>query len=513
MRKAYTFREIVIRNEFRAISGARYRTITYLSGILALTFLCLGLSNKALEYQKILSSNPFANWINIEVTKSIQDSTLNMLNDLASPLLRKRFLIKNSYLSKGFGASFLDRQGKPTALPLPKARTINPESSIIHDLLNPGNSCKSYSSGFLFAEQPFGFIVTAGFLDRLGFNPDSIHYLSYGLYGGMWVPVPVLRVVRELPDHADVLCTDSFYIMKSYSYKDDPGFSRLFFEATDHAEVSKIKTLLNNKCGLQPDSIVVDDQRKLMILTFRQSQSQTPDFSDNRINAIYGVPELFRYHFGPWFSVIHDTSAYTRESYIKKKKNFNFDYLAIEFSRLDKLKEFSDFIRNRYLVSINMETVEQRQTFLFSLNISLGAILLVLFISGFSILLFLSNSLKHHLDIVSRNLGNFLAFGVERRIIIEIYCAVILKILVISMAAAFLVAYLVGELFEKYILQRVLILKSDQEFFSLINSWLVIFIVAVILISVGKTGLTVSNLVRKTPGDLIYERENRKREN
>ncbi len=506
MKKRYTFRQIVVKNEFRAITGYRNRTIAYLSGILILTFLCIGFSNKALEYQKKLSANPFTNWINIEVTKSVQDSSFNLLSDLADPHLKSRFLIKNIYLSKGFGASFLNRDGISSGLPLPKARTINPSSSIIRDLIDSHNRDKLNGGGNVFQKEPFGFVVTADFLEKTGFHPDSIKYLSYGLYGGNYVPVPILGVVSELPDHADVLCTDSFYIMKSYCYPEDFSWSKLFIETTAKKEVEYFKNVLHNEFSLVADSTSVDSAKGITILFFHHDQS-VKAVSDSQLIALCQFPVLRRFHIGRYAQVVSDTSVKTRENYLKKKKNFNFDYLAIEFSRLDKLKEFSDYIRNRYHVSINMETVEQRQNYLFSLNVSLGAILLVLIISGFSILIFLSNSLKHHLDRVRRNLGNFLAFGVDRNIIIKIYTYVILKILLISISVAFILSYCIGELFEKFILKRLLILKTDQDFFSLMNSWLVVFILAIIIVAVLKTFVTVWILVRKTPGDLIYERE------
>ena len=510
MKKQYTFRDVVRKNEFKAISGFRNRTIAYLTGILILTFLCIGFSNKGLEYQSKLAANPFSNWINIEVTKSVQDSSLNLLSDLADPVLKSRFLIKNIYLSKGFGASFLDRKGVSSGLPLPKARTINPNSSIISDLLDSENPNRPKLSGNAFQKEPFGFVVTARFLKKIGFHRDSVKYLSYGLYGDNYVPVPILGVVKELPDHADVLCTDSFYIMKSYCYPPDQMYSKLFIETTDRNVIDQFKKVLQREFNIADDSTATYFQKGLTILFFLNKPAGTQQISENLLTAFYQAPDLRKFHFGRFTRVVIDTSLETRENYAKKKKNFNFDYLAIEFTRLDKIKEFSDYIKKRYNVSINMETVEQRQNFLFSLNISLGAILLVLIISGFSILIFLSNSLKHHLDREKRNLGNFLAFGANRYIIIEIYTYVILKILLISIVIAFVISYCTGELFEKFILKRVLILKTDQDFFSLFNLWLVAFILAIITVALCKTCVTVWILVRKSPGDLIYEREKRR---
>ena len=83
--------------------------------------------------------------------------------------------------TKGFGASFLDCNGIPSGLPLPKARTIDPGSPVIADLLDSPLECNTIDRRNVFREEPFGFVVTNGFLEKLGFHGDSVkseHYLT-----------------------------------------------------------------------------------------------------------------------------------------------------------------------------------------------------------------------------------------------------------------------------------------------------------------------------------------------
>ncbi|MCX6303723.1 MAG: hypothetical protein NT040_02030 [Bacteroidetes bacterium] len=510
MKRYLSFNAVVRKNEFKAIAGRRYRTIAYLTGMLSVTFLCIGFSYQALEYQRKLADNPFSNWINIEVTRSVQDSSLNLLSDLRDPALKNRFLVKNIYLSKGFGASFLDRNGVSSALPLPKARTIDPRSPIIADLLEPDNFSSSGPPGNVFQRDPFGMVVTDNFLKKTGFHRDSVKYLSYGLYSDNYIPVRLLGVARELPDHADVLCTDMFYIMKSYCYPGDKSYSKLFIETTEKKEAELFISILQKEFQVAPDSVVHDVQEGITVLFFSNEKIGTRQIFRDRLGNLYHLDGLRKYHFGQYTQLVKDTSGAMRDHWLEMKRNFNFDYLAVEFNRLDKLKEFSDYIKKRYRVSINLETVEQRENFLFSLNMSFGAIILVLMIAGLSVLIFLSNSLRNHLDKVKRNLGNFMAFGANRNIIIGIYTIVVLKILLISMIIASALAWITGEWFGKYILKRVLILGEGQDFFSLFNLWFLIFSVAIIVAAVCKTLVTVRMLVFKSPGDLIYEREKQK---
>ena len=170
MSRLYTFGTTVTKNEFAAIRGKRHRTIVYLVMILVFTFLCIGFANKALEYQKKLAVNPFSNWINIEVTSNVQDSSMNLLQALSEPALRDRFLIRNIYLSKGFGASFLDCNGIPSGLPLPKARTIDPGSPVIADLLDSPLECNTIDRRNVFRSIPSSDFATNPPAFELVFN-------------------------------------------------------------------------------------------------------------------------------------------------------------------------------------------------------------------------------------------------------------------------------------------------------------------------------------------------------
>jgi hypothetical protein len=283
----------------------------------------------------------------------------------------------------------------------------------------------------------------------------------------------------------------------------------MFVETTDQKKISEFRILLDHEAKLKADTTVTDIKKGITILRFPRENPGVEDYFRNNLAEIYKIPAVKKYHFGKFVEIGID-SVNSQEAYSIGKKNFNFDLLAIEFSKLDKIKEFSSFIKARFNVTMNLETVKQRQNFLFSLNSSLGAIILVIVISAISILIYLSSSLKNHLDKVKRNLGNFLAFGANRFTIIEIYTYVVMKILIISLLIAFLFSFCIGEFFEHIILQKVLILDEHQQFFSLINNWLIIYVISIIIVALSKTIISVWFLVRITPGDLIYEREKKK---
>ena len=279
--------------------------------------------------------------------------------------------------------------------------------------------------------------------------------------------------------------------------------------------VRRLKDEIRKKIGLADEMPVYDSVKgvnnSLCVLYFSNKFPETHQLFKDNLKELYDMKEFMNLHFGTFYEVKNGALfEHADNNNSQHKRDFNFDYLAVEFSKLDKIKDFSEYIKNRYNISMNMETVTQRQNYLFSLNISLGAIILVLILAVFSIVIFISNTLKNHLDRVKRNLGNFLAFGTNGNKIIGIYIIVVLKILLVSSIISLILAYFSGELFDRYLLKNILILEGNQDFFSLFNIWLVLFMIVVFTVAVLKTLITVMLLVRQSPGDLIYERKNKK---
>jgi len=124
-----------------------------------------------------------------------------------------------------------------------------------------------------------------------------------------------------------------------------------------------------------------------------------------------------------------------------------------------------------------------------------------------SVTIYISGTIRNHLERIKKNLGNFLAFGVKNDTLIRLYIVVALRILITAMAPAFILSMICGEFFEKYILDGVLILEQGQNYFSLFNIWFLYFVLIILLIAVSRTLFSVRNILKHTPGDLVYERD------
>jgi hypothetical protein len=120
---------------------------------------------------------------------------------------------------------------------------------------------------------------------------------------------------------------------------------------------------------------------------------------------------------------------------------------------------------------------------------------------------YLSAVIRNHLLRIRKNLGNFLAFGVKNSTLTGLYISVSMMILVAAMIPALMLALATGTLFEKHILGRLIMVDPAQDYFTLMNSWLLMFVGGLFIVAIIRTFFSVRRILKCTPGDLIYERD------
>jgi hypothetical protein len=288
-------------------------------------------------------------------------------------------------------------------------------------------------------------------------------------------------------------------------YDDDNLQFRLFVEDINRDSLMAIiPSVFQNMALEDPGSIMCDSNLRggnskiqNWLVTIDNEGEAVPFYVKNK--QLASIPELQKYHYGQYFKLSPDTAC--------DNSGFAFENLAIEFNNLEKIREFSDYIKEAYNIPLNMEVLTERENYLFAGNMALGAIIMVLLLSIVSVTIYISSTIRNHLERIKKNLGNFLAFGVKNSILISLYIVVAFRILITAMIPAILFAFVSGELFEKYVLGKVLVLDKGQDYFSLTNIWFVAFILLILFIAVIRTYFSVRNILKHTPGDLVYERD------
>jgi hypothetical protein len=448
-------------------------------------------------------------WVNIPFLEADRRTLSNLKNKLSDSTFKKDFLIRDSYFYNKVGFTFLNRNGERTRYF--QARTIDKKSLIVKELLSGKNLIANYINDpdtNVFEARPEGIVVTQQFLNKLGFKDQKVSYLYLDITDDYYyLPVPIIAVVKELPELASVVCSKSFlcnrYHNQTWRQRDTVYLSFLVQNITK----SQARSLRKNIA----DKLEIEDVLNIMMDTIVSVTDSTFNYffdigyeginlpKKEKLKRVAAIPGLENIIYGEYFKLVADPDCDDEE--------LSHDYLALEFEKLDKIMDFARYIEESTKVSMNMETRKQRENYLFIGNLALAALLMVIVFSVFSLSLYISETFKNHILKVKKNLGNLMALGASNNELIILYLQVALRMLIYAILSAFVLAYISGELFEKYILGKLLVLQQDQDYFSLLNSWVLIFIAILIVIALFMTLLTIKRILKASPGDLIYERD------
>ena len=502
-----SFRSILLRNEFRALKGKNNSTVVYLLVILSITFFAFGFAESMLTYQRKLSADPFSNWVNLDFHSGTKDSLRALHGKIMNDSFRERFHIRGAYFyNKGMVP--VRSSGQSGQAALYEARTIDPGGGLALDLLKTGVIARYFPDSIdnAFAFEPNGVIVSSKLIDDTGLNPRTLSFIQVKTPPGDFVPVPVLAVVRELPDLSDLVYTNLFYCktMNDGFYDRENPFYRLFVENMDTVEILNVLTELVTAFDIRDPLAVETAVLKTgnhAVQTWKieigEQKNQMPaDAMDRKVSRL---ESLRNHHYGRYFKLSDDTAC--------DYASFFHDHLAIEFNELAKIRGFAQYLDKELRLQLNLEELSRRENYLFSGGIAAGAIILLMIISVMTVSMYLSGVIRNHLNGIKKNLGNFLAFGVKNSTLTWVYILVSVRILATAMVPAYIVASVFGELFEKHLLYSILAVDSKQDYFSLVNPWFAAFLIILPGVATLRTFISVRKILRYTPGDLVYERD------
>lgn len=185
----------------------------------------------------------------------------------------------------------------------------------------------------------------------------------------------------------------------------------------------------------------------------------------------------------------------------------DYDRISLNFSSLDKLREFSLMLYNTRQIEVDMAQIESRENYNFVTRLT-GIISVVLIVfSIISVLLFVGHLLKKHLESIRRNIGTFKAFGLSDKLLINIYIRIVLSIMglaaIIALAISAIFGYLGG-------MRMILVLFGSHyekgRYFNLDSIYLLVALVMLVVFSIIVLRMITYRIFNQTPGDLIYER-------
>lgn len=493
------FQRLFFQNEYNTLGGgSSNKGIITLTTILLFTLLALSFAIGSLERLAARMDNPFTNWVNMPVDYAYKEKIPDLKAYFDIEANRDSFLIKNYSPYSSFPMSFVksDRTSSMVAF----GRTIEPEDDLTKVILQIDEDEEGLSS-----EDFCGIIVTKRLLNTLGYdNPDNQKKILVGFPkdgdedGFFNVYLDIIAIVDELPDKTDFACHPRLYNINLKPF-DKTGFiqtegtanSYSFYFLADDAIKEEVEKVIKEQF---PD---LNKLKEVPFVINEQENWHQYEVIFNQLHTMNEHEEIFQ----QLQTSLKDLS--TTQFFIPTDCKPSIEYLerphriAFNFQELIRVRNFKNFLKERFDIEISMAQVESKENFALVSRLTFIISVVLFFFGTASIVFFVDSLLKTHLQKVKTNLGTFKAFGLDNNFLVSTYLKIILVFLSIASVTAFLLSTLV-------IIAEEFLMK--ESYFNLFNGWVLLAIVVLFIISLLQSRQTIRRILTHTPGDLIYNR-------
>lgn len=543
---ARNYDELFYRNEGQSLLGPAFSNLIRLVGILLITLLAVGFANGSLEYLNEKLSNPFVNWLTIDIPYIRNTDSEKVIKNMEPASIREDFNISSVTRYKETSMHFLPLAQVPLIHPLAGsfkgsimeearpvfARTVSTEGDgdpLLRDIFEESNLLSHPARAF----KPFdmGVVVTAAFLDSLGY-PESTPVV-YFAHNNNILPLTVRLVVKEMPGRAQVLMTEllmkairqpiadggPFDLSRKTRFKvltnsGVVGARKLARIAANFFKQPSLSWYAYNPEIKDPERCYeVQGQNPLAFTTTIQFNNLSDGLPSNTFDLIFvdlcayakenGIDTLYRLHD---FDDINQSAS---------SEDLKYDRISINFSNLEKVRHFADWIYQNHnsiedhlsgaLFQADLSRVREKENFFFLSAVAYIISFLVLLFGIMSVTMFVTNMLISHLSRITMNIGTFKAFGLGDQKAFKIYFFIVIQFIIFSLLAAFFMAFAFGNLIN-YVLKENMFAQENIQFFRLFDWRTALAVVLVLLFGVWAAWHTIRRMLNKSPGDLIYSR-------
>ncbi|MEL7118070.1 MAG: hypothetical protein AAFO07_01475 [Bacteroidota bacterium] len=544
------FDRIFFENEYKALAGNNNKTILGLILILFFTLLALGFAIGSLNNLKIRMDNPYTNWVNVSLGNQYPEEQKEAIRDtfdVEKKLAKSLNLIHlngwNKYFISLYAQSFNPLRDDPNETQYYIARTIDPEEPLITTILNQEEGSRNllwHHPDFdptLPAEQNYcnGVIVSLDLLKKLGYVKESMDCNLIWEESLMWEPpvtqllvkdsdeasnqkanmflADILAVVCELPSSIDLVTRPKMYNILTLKLDQTNGMSfncyeEIFERHFEYMESNRFSFYVQKEQDFATFEKVTKDF--FSTIPFRANpQLQAIPNSDLYQKATIYFPAGYM----PTYDSIGVFVNHCRSNGLPiaefSRINCDFpeceelgltayNYMAFNFSKLNKIQAFRYELQEKQDVSIEYEKIEAAENFALVSNLTLIICIILLAFGLLSIILFVNNLLRNHLFDVRSNLGTFQAFGLSNVFLNQTYLKIIVAFLLLSILTSFSLVVIIDRI-EQYIM-------GPESKFNIFSIYVGVAILGLILISIIISIGTIRKILGDTPGNLIYKR-------
>jgi len=507
------YTQIFTKQEFKVILGKKNSNFWILFAVFVLTIGSLSFSRAGLNFLKQKMDDPFIKWIDVRKAGKFDDFFAALEDSATQNKYRYATPEQNIFILE----YVFNSDNKKMRV---EGRTIDENSKLFNKILEDGNVVVKRKSPI--SSDDYGWIVTKDMMYRLGYENENDYplFINFAVGGsdivnieklgiedfGGWqkTPIPIIAVVKQLPDVLDFLTTPYF----SQQKEDD---SRPFVLCNHPEYFERIQIVVEND---KEEKVKADLKEKLadFDLEWENSEDYNDALRDAKIISaiVYEDEDRYAEITQKCDEIIahYKTPIYRYFEYeFSAGRTLKSDYISIMFDDLKTIPDFQKFAKEEFEIRIDMAQVEAKnnfQTFNYLATLLCAAIIAI---SIFFVVIFLYFLINAHFQKISKNLGTIMAFGLDNKSIIKIYLTVFIKLIAAGLISA--IAFLSLVQFVLYLSGFGYTLNSFVlPYLNMCDALVIAVILLVIALSAAVTYYIMNEKLKSTPGDLIYERNN-----
>lgn len=507
---------LLARREGKVVLGKHLFNLWILTVVLTTTFLAIAFSNGSLYYLSEKMNDPFTNWVNISNEYGAGKFD-ELRENLGLPEVQERYLFGDVQADNNFAVNILNEERHSFYLQCRFFERL--ESSLIYAVLSPDNLVGNTNiSPEEITNETFGYIVTEDVLTRLGYNtkdlPAFVDYLAISphadtlgvkLYQDKYAaaPMPILAVVKRLPMNMDIIgsrywfeqyCND---VSHPFDFNHPEYQERLIYFVKDGTE--GFEEALEKAT---PDSL----KHNISVLPIEYPEMK-PSVKGTFYQIYVGenIPGTVMQEIADKIkSAYKPLQVYRVYRYMTSENHlYTHEYMSVNFNSLDSIRAFEAYVKDNFHIQIEMSQVNAKENFnAVSIMANILSWAMIVF-SIVCIVLFIVNMLQSYFQKVKRNLGTFKAFGISSSELISVYVIILFGIVTISIVLALIIAWAIQlslPLFD--------ILKDGKyNYLMLWNTKTLVSAIIILCAALVTVQIVMGNMLHKTPGDLIYDRD------
>ena len=508
---------LFLSKEGRELLGKRKANFGVMTAIFFVAIISIGFGSASLKYLKFKMDDPFVQWVDIiaqqgetkiggiPIEEFLQKKDIQEHYQFIDPQPK---YVQSMYLRN-------TQSGKDIQL---EGRSIKGNSSVLAGILSDDNVLENRAS-IPYGDNELGLIITADALNRIGYEWDnppmfvnmSIPFdaemceaigLGQGNKGYYEVAFPIVAIVQQLPGMYSFMFTDRFWndlhanCATTWDISDEDNNQELILCGEKNA-LEKVQKQLEGKgisLSFQPYNGCWDYCESLHIRG-RDIEYDRAEYYNRLYQGLElsGLNVVRLYEFSP-ITNYYEVSIPS--------------YYSIQMPKLDSIRAFQDALFENCGIKLDMTSIEETENFRFVQRMGNILSYCIILISVIFICVFIYFLLNTHFQKIQRNLGTFKAFGVGNRTLDRIYMALLLGMTVAAFAVSIFLAYLVSVitgLFDKI-----------EGIYAWIDVWVwqnAVLLVMAIAASVLVTKVVAKKKLQYTPGDLIYDRTEKEKDN